>query len=47
MREIPVPWVPYPLTLSKLKSLLVSIGFYQITTIYQNNRFYILQGKKP
>ncbi|MFX0151491.1 MAG: class I SAM-dependent methyltransferase [Candidatus Hodarchaeota archaeon] len=43
----PVPWVPYPLPLNKLLSLLESIGFFKVNVVFSTNRFYIVQGKKP
>jgi hypothetical protein len=46
-RKTPVPWVPYPLPLNKLLSLLDSIGFFNINVVFSTNRFYIVQGKKP
>ncbi|UCE12454.1 MAG: class I SAM-dependent methyltransferase [Candidatus Heimdallarchaeota archaeon] len=46
VRTDPVPWVPFPLPIFKLRSLLEEVGFYQIETIHQNNRFYIVQGRK-
>lgn len=46
MRKDPVPWVPFPLPIFKLTPLLKSIGFSQIETIFQDNHYYIVRGRK-
>ena len=45
-REEPLPWVPFPIPERKMTSLLETIGFNEIETLFHNSRFYIIRGKK-
>jgi SAM-dependent methyltransferase len=47
IRDVPLPWVPFPVPKFKLIKLLKKIGFSEIETIVQDSRFYIVRGIKP
>lgn len=42
----PLPWVPYPKPISRIRSILIEIGFSSVKKIYENHRYYILRGSK-
>ncbi|OLS26731.1 MAG: Ubiquinone/menaquinone biosynthesis C-methyltransferase UbiE [Candidatus Heimdallarchaeota archaeon LC_3] len=43
-RKIPVPWIPYPITEKKMIELLQKAKFDNISRIFKNNRYYILEA---
>lgn len=45
-RKTPLPWVPYPFPLEQSKISLTRSGFTSNDVIFQNDRFYILKGRK-
>ncbi len=46
IQQEPLPWVPFPVSKTKLIELLSKIGFHKVDTIFQDRRFYIVQGIK-
>lgn len=40
-RTIPVPWVPHPYPIGKIRELVKRNGIFNLEIIFQNNRYYI------